>query len=78
MNWIEKVSAIIRKNLAWSPVPLVIKEQIVADAIAEFENPALPEEMKPAEDEPMVRGEKLSALRERARKIFGWESGAWE
>jgi hypothetical protein len=73
MNWREKVARIIRKNLAWSPIPFAIKEQIVADAIAEFENPPAPEERKPAEDEPMVRGENLSALRIRARRWGGWE-----
>jgi hypothetical protein len=75
MNWIEKCAAIIRKNLAWSPIPLAMKEQVVAEALEAFQNPPAPEEKKkPAEDDPLVRGERLSALRERAHRWGGWES----
>jgi hypothetical protein len=74
MSWVDVVADKIRKNLKWSPASETIKEQIVAEAIAEFENPHAPEEKKPETDEPLVRGEKLSALRERAHRWGGWES----
>jgi hypothetical protein len=74
MNWAAMVADRIRQNLKWSPASEAIKEQIVAEAIAEFENPPAPEEKKPETNEPLVRGEKLSALRERAHKWGGWES----
>jgi hypothetical protein len=79
MNWIEKVGAIIRKNLAWSPIPLAMKEQVVVEALEAFQNPPAPEEKKPEVEEPLtMRGEKLSDLRTRAHKSFGWENGVWE
>jgi hypothetical protein len=56
------------------PESFLPAEQLVAEAIADFENPPAPEEKKPETDEPLVRGEKLSALRERAHKWGGWES----
>jgi hypothetical protein len=74
MNWIDTVANRIRQNLKWSPASEAVKEQIVAEAIAEFENPPALEEKKPEIDEALVRGEKLSALRERAHKWGGWES----
>jgi hypothetical protein len=74
MNWIEKVSAIIRKNLAWSPIPLAMKDQVVTEALEAFQNPPAPEEKKSEVEEPMtMRGEKFSDLRARARKWSGWE-----
>jgi hypothetical protein len=74
MNWVAMVADRIRQNLKSSPASEAIKEQIVAEAIADFENPPMPEEKKSETDEPLVRGEKLSALRERATKWAGWES----
>jgi hypothetical protein len=72
--WLDVVADEIRQNLKWSPSSDAIKEQIVAEAIAEFENPPTSEEKKPETGEPLVRGEKLSALRERTHKWGGWES----
>ena len=74
MNWIDKVAAIIRQNLKWSPASETMKAQIVDEAIAEFEAPA-PEVPKPKEQEPITsRGESLAALRRRAHEWGGWES----
>jgi len=73
MSWKDRVAAIIRGNLAAAPISAKLKEEIVSEELDKFENPPAPEEKKP-EDEPLVRGEKLSALRERAHKWGGWES----
>jgi hypothetical protein len=73
MNWIEKVGAIIRKNLAWSPIPLAMKEQVVAEVLEAFQNPPAPEEVKKTDEPLTMRGEKLSDLRTAARKFGGWE-----
>jgi hypothetical protein len=73
MSWKERVARIIGHNVAAAPISDSAKAQIVAEAIAEFENPSAPEE-KPETEEPLVRGEKLSAVRERAHKWGGWES----
>jgi hypothetical protein len=72
--WLDVVADKIRQNLKWSPASEAVKEQIVEEAIVGFDNPPAPEEKKPETDEPLVHGEKLSVLRERAHKWGGWES----
>jgi hypothetical protein len=74
LGWKNRVAAIIRKNLAWSPIPLAMKEQVITEALEAFENPPIVEAKKPETDEPLVRGEKLSVLREKAHTWGGWES----
>jgi hypothetical protein len=74
MSWADVIADRIQQNLKWSPASEAVKEQIVAEAIAEFENLPAPEETKPEEEEPLtMRGEKLSDLRAKARKWAGWE-----
>ncbi len=70
-NWLEFVANRIRQNLLHLQEPL--REQVVAEEIEKFTAEPVPEEKKPEPEEPMVRGEKLSSLRLRARKFGGWE-----
>jgi hypothetical protein len=78
MSWKDRIADLIRHNLKASPISDAAKEQVVAEVLDEFDNPPAPEEKKPDEEEPLtMRGEKLSDLRAKARKSFGWENGRW-
>jgi hypothetical protein len=75
IDWVQRVAAIIRGNLRWSPLTEKQKQSVVEDFISEMENPPAPVETKAQpeeEDDPItMKGEKLSTLRARARKE--WE-----
>jgi hypothetical protein len=61
-DWIQRVRAIIRKNLEGSPFTDEQKEAIVDDFIAEMENPPVEETAKSAEedeDDPPATPRKL-------------------
>ena len=66
MNWVAMVADRIRQNLKWSPASDSVKEQIVAEALDEFENPPAPEESA------------LEKLRAEAHEFGQWEKGRWE
>lgn len=82
MNWLELVAGRIWNTLRGAGMPEAKAARVLAEEMeqvieaTEHGRPfgAPQEETKPAEEEPLVRGEKLSDLRARTIQWGGWES----